>query len=593
MCGIIGFIGFKKANEIILDGLKHLEYRGYDSCGVAINTLSDLIIKKDVGKVDEVSSKFNFLFPEAEIAIGHVRWATHGNVTQVNAHPHLDCNSEIAVVHNGIIENYLELKKMLIKKGHRFVGETDTEVIPHLIEEEIKNGKSFEEAVFSLFNYLKGTFAIAVTRSKEEKIIGVKKGSPLVLGISDYGYFIASDIPAFLKYTKNVVYINDQEVIVATKNNFKIYKVEKNGKVTEVKKKIYKIDWDAEKVEKGDFDHFMIKEILEQVDTIKLASIQDESKIRKFVNAIKNSKKIFLVAAGSSYHASLCGSYLFSKIAKVTSLPILASEFLHYQDLIDKDTLIIAVSQSGETYDVLEAVRIAKKKGAKIFSIVNVNGSTLCWESDEYLLMNAGPEIGVAATKTYTAEIIIFILLSYALAGKLEEAKKKIEYLRNIIYNLTAENRRNEIKKIAEFLKDKHSIFVIGRGILYPTAMEGALKIKEISYLHAEAFAGGELKHGTLSLIEDGVPTIVLVDEENKEKIISNAKEVKARNGIVIGISPFNHESFDFHIKVPECNYENSIAYIIPLQILAYYLAVLRGNDPDKPRNLSKSITVQ
>ncbi|MEM5811423.1 MAG: glutamine--fructose-6-phosphate transaminase (isomerizing) [Candidatus Aenigmatarchaeota archaeon] len=594
MCGIIGFIGKIEANSMILDGLKHLEYRGYDSCGVSFITLNDLIIKKDVGKIDEVNSTLDFLNPPSNIIIAHTRWGTHGGITQYNAHPHTDCKNEITIVHNGIIENFLSLKEELIKKGHIFKSETDTEVVPHLIEEELKNGKNFEEACISLFKKIKGTAALVIGKKGEEKIIGIKIGSPLVVGISDLGNFLASDIPAFLKYTNRVAYIRDYEMVVATKENVKFFKVYKNGTMKRVKKKIYVIDWDAKKAEKGDFEHYMIKEILEQANTIKLASIQNYEKINFFVREIKkHNNKVFFVGAGSSFHASLVGKYLFSKIAKINSFPILASEFFHYENLIDENSLIIAISQSGETYDVLEAVRAAKKRGAKILSIVNVNGSSLTWESEEYLLMNAGPEIGVAATKTYTAEIVILSLLAYAIANKIEEGKRKINYLENIIYNLTAETTRKKIEKIANVLKNKKSIFVIGRGLLYPTAMEGALKIKEISYIHAEAFAGGELKHGTLSLIENGVPAIVLVDEETKDDIISNAHEIKARGGLIIGISPFNNEAFDYFIKVPECNYENPISHIIPMQLLAYYLSVLKGLNPDKPRNLAKSITVK
>lgn len=594
MCGIIGFIGKIEANSMILDGLKHLEYRGYDSCGVSFITLNDLVIKKDIGKIDDVNSALDFLNPPSNIIIAHTRWGTHGGITPYNAHPHTDCKNEIAVVHNGIIENFLSLKEELIKKGHVFKSETDTEIIPHLIEEELKNGKNFEEACTTLFKKIKGTAALVIGKKGEEKIIGIKMGSPLVVGISNFGNFLASDIPAFLKYTNRVAYIRDYEMVVASKENVKFFKVYKNGVVKRVKKKIYVIDWDAEKTEKGNFEHYMIKEILEQANTIKLASMQNKEKIDFFIKEIKkHNNKIFFVAAGSSFHASLVGKYLFSKIAKINSFPILASEFIHYENLMDENSLVIAISQSGETYDVLEAVRAAKKRGAKILSIVNVNGSSLTWESEDYLLMNAGPEIGVAATKTYTAEIVILSLLAYAIANKIEEGKKKINYLENIIYNLTAETTRKKIEKIANVLKNKKSIFVIGRGLLYPTAMEGALKIKEISYIHAEAFAGGELKHGTLSLIEKGVPAIVLVDEETKDDIISNAHEIKARGGLVIGISPFNNEAFDYFIKVPECNYENPISHIIPMQLLAYYLSVLKGLNPDKPRNLAKSITVK
>ena len=593
MCGIIGFIGNKNASEIIYNGLKHLEYRGYDSVGVAYIKSKDVVIKKDVGKLNEVNSKLNFLDVKSNIGLGHCRWATTGAVTKENAHPHTDCNNIIVVVHNGIIENYLELKNDLIKKGHNFRSDTDTEVFSHLIEQKMKEGKSFEEACSIASRIIQGTAALVIANTEEEKLIGIKIGSPLVLGVSDFGYFLASDIPAFLNYTKKVIFLKDFEMVVLDKSGYRIYTIDESAKMHETEKKVYTIDWDAEQAEKGSFDHFMIKEILEQVDAISNASIQDVKKLEKFSEKILKSDKIFFVASGTSYHASLVGSYLMNKICGISTIPIIASEFSHYINSINDKTLIIAISQSGETYDVLEAVRLAKNKGAKIFSIVNVNGSTLTWESDDYLLMNCGPEIGVAATKTYSAEIVLLELIACFVAKKFEEGKMKINYLRNIIYNLTSESSRNAIKDIAKFLRDKSNLFLIGRGLLYPTAMEGALKIKEISYIHAEAFAGGELKHGTLSLIEDGVPVIALIDEATKDSTLSNAREVKARKGIVIGVSPFHDEAFDFWIKVPECNNLNPIAFIIPLQLLAYYLAVLRGFDPDKPRNLSKSITVK
>jgi glucosamine--fructose-6-phosphate aminotransferase (isomerizing) len=590
MCGIIGYIGEKEANPIILNGLKHLEYRGYDSCGIALIGTNSLMIKKDVGKVEEVHSRLNFLEPPAKLIIAHTRWATHGKVSRENAHPHLSCDSSIAVVHNGIIENYQELKKLLKKKGHKFKSETDTEVISHLVEEEMKKGKELVEAAKSAIRKLKGSYALLLVHKNEKKILAARKGSPLVLGVADHGYFAASDIPAFLDYTKRVVYLHDYDFVVLTSKGFEVFNLLENKAV---KRKIDTIEWSAEKAKKGEFEHFMLKEISEQVETIQRAALQDEKIVRKVVEEMKKAFGIFFTGCGSSYHACLAGSYLFSKIAKKHVNVVLASEFPNYEHFLTKKTLVVAVSQSGETYDVLEAVRAARRRGSKVISIVNVMGSSLTRESDAFLLMNAGPEICVLSTKTYTSQVALLDLLAHALAGKYEDGRKKLKYLWNVTYNLTSATTREMIKRLAEDLKNKEHIFCIGRGLQYATALEAALKIKEVSYIHAEAFAGGELKHGTIALIEKGTPCIVFVSEENEKEIISNAEEIKARGGYLIGISSKNNKVFDFWIKVPECGTENPIVQIIPIQILAYQLAVARGCDPDHPRSLAKVICVK
>jgi glucosamine--fructose-6-phosphate aminotransferase (isomerizing) len=590
MCGIIGYIGEKKANPIILNGLRHLEYRGYDSCGIALWDGNSLTIKKDVGKVDEVHSRLNFLEPLVNLIIAHTRWATHGRVTQENAHPHISCDSSVAVVHNGIIENYQELKNWLKRKGHKFKSETDTEVVSHLVEEEMKKGNDFVEAARVAVKKLKGSYALLLVHKNEEKIVAARKGSPLVLGIAEHGYFAASDIPAFLDYTKRVVYLHDYDFVVLTPKRFEVFNLLENK---HVKRKIDTIEWSAGKAKKGEFEHFMLKEISEQVETIQKAALQDENAVRKVVEEMRRAFGIFFIGCGSSYHACLAGSYLFSKIAGEHVNVVLASEFPNYEHFLTKKTLVVAVSQSGETYDVLEAVRAARRRGSKVISIVNVMGSSLTRESDAFLLMNAGPEICVLSTKTYTSQLALLDMLAHALAGKYEEGRKKLKYLWNVIYNLTSATTREMIKKLAENLKNEQHIFCIGRGLQYATALEAALKIKEVSYIHAEAFAGGELKHGTIALIEKGTPCIVFVSEENEKEIISNAEEIKARGGYLIGISSKNNKAFDFWIKVPECGTENSIVQIIPVQILAYQLAVARGCNPDYPKNLAKVVTVK
>ena len=589
MCGIIGYIGDSKASPILLNGLRKLEYRGYDSAGMATVNEGKIEIRKDAGRIDKIDSDLNFGEMGGTIGIGHTRWATHGGVTQANAHPHVSNNRKIAVIHNGIVENFQELRKFLKDKGFNFYSETDTEVIPNLIEFEMRGGKNFEEAVISILKKLEGYYAVLALNEDERKLIGARRGSPLVAGIDGKNFFIASDIPAFLEHTKKVIYLYDSDVIILD-DKFRIFNLLENKFVD---RSIDSIEWNLDQAMKGDFDHFMLKEISEQVDTVKKAMSHSNEVIDKIVGEIKKSKGVFFVACGTAYHACLAASYVFSKVANMHINVVLASEFRNYEHFLKKDTLVIAVSQSGETIDTIDAVKVAREKGSKVISIVNVMGSSLTRYSDDFLLTNAGPEICVLATKSYTAQVALLTLLAYAIVGKLDETKSKLNYIWNIIYNLTSKTTRDAIKELAEKLKYEEDIFLIGRGLQYSTALEAALKIKEVSYIHAEAFAGGELKHGTIALIEEGTPCIVFVSEENEKEIISNAIEVKSRGGFIVGVAPKKNEVFDFWIKVPEANNFNPIVQIIPIQILAYQLAVLRGCDPDKPRNLAKSVTVK
>ncbi len=586
MCGIIGYIGKKDAIPLVLNGLKNLEYRGYDSAGIGAIVNGELIVKKDVGKIDEVFSKINISSIGSNITIGHTRWATHGKVTKENAHPHTDCKNEIAIVHNGIIENYQELKKELISKGHVLKSETDSEIIAHLIEEEMKQ-RNFEDAFKKAIEKLKGSYAIVAINKNEKEMMGARKESPLVVGVSEDGYFIASDVPSFLDETKRVIYLYDGDVVVIN-NEIKIF-----NKGVEVKREIDSIEWDAEQAKKGVFKHFMLKEISEQAEVVKKAIMQDEKIIKEIVNAIKNAKGVYFVGCGTAYHACLEGSYIFSKVAKTHVNVCYAHEFPNYVHFLTPESLVIAISQSGETADTLAAIRAAKEKGAKVMSIVNVAGSTLVRESDKVLLQHAGPEICVLSTKSYTSQLTILVMLAYALVDKLDEAKSKLKELIRYIYYLTSKNTQEYIKKLAEKLKDARDIYLIGRDLQYPTALEAALKIKEVSYIHAEGFAGGELKHGNIALIEKGTPCIIFTSKENEEGIIANASELKARGAYVIGVGPRNSEVFDFFIKVRGAEEANSIVQIIPIQILAYQLAILRGLDPDRPRNLAKSVTVK
>ena len=600
MCGIIAYSGNEKASPILFEGLKRLEYRGYDSAGIlTINSKSEFELKKDIGKVLEINQKVNFLDLDGTTGIAHTRWATHGGVTQANAHPHISNNKKIAVIHNGIVENYKELKTKLISEGFNFYSETDTEVVPNLIEYWMQiRGQDFLHAVLNTFQSLEGNFALVIIDKDSKMIIGAKNGSPLVLGVGKdkEEFFLASDIPAFLDRTKDVVYLYDGDTVILypptpkSKRHYEILDYH-TGKLVE--RPIQSVSWDIEYAAKGEFDHFMLKEISEQVETIQRASSQDRDVIEDITQRIRKAKGVFLIGCGSSYHACLSASYLFSKLASFHINTVLASEFSAYEDFLKDDTLVIAVTQSGETIDVLDAIKTAKQKGCQIVSIVNVMGSSATQFADASLFLNVGPEVSVLSTKTYTSQLTVLTLLAYSLAGKYDEGERESQYLWNVVYNLTAASMRNRIKELANKLSTNNHIFVLGRGPLFATALEAALKIKEVSYIHAEAFAGGELKHGPISLIGKGTPCIVFVSKDTENNILSNAMEVKSRGGYLIGVGPTPIDIFDFFIKVPESDELNPICQIIPIQILAYQLAVILGHDPDRPRNLAKSVTVR
>jgi glucosamine--fructose-6-phosphate aminotransferase (isomerizing) len=588
MCGIVGYIGNKKATQILLESTKKLEYRGYDSVGMS--TIDKGInILKGAGRIDDVNKKLDFCSLSGNIGISHTRWATHGAVTDFNAHPQTDCENKIAVVHNGIIENYSELREELIEKGHRFKSDTDTEVISHLIEDFVNDGNSLREAVLEASKKLQGLFAFLVIKDGDEKIIACKNKCPLVLGLSQQGHFAASDVVSFLNYTNKAIFLDDREIAEITKDDFRVFDIDGNI----INKEINYVDWNSEEAKKSGYRHFMIKEINEQVETIERVVNRARESIEKIAKMINDAYGIFFVACGTSYHACLSAGYIFSSITKKHVNVFLASEFPNFSHFLTKNTLMFAVSQSGETADVLEAVRVAKEKGVKVISLVNVMGSSLMRMSDFSLLMNAGPEICVLATKSFTSQLALIYLLAYACACRYEEGKKKLkEVAKKVKEVLTPKNIR-KIKKLAKKLKDKNDIYLIGRGLSYSTTLEGALKLKEVSYIHAEGLAGGELKHGTLALIEKGTPCIAIVPQNGSERdILNNAIEIKSRGGYIIGISNDDNEIFDYSIIVPEVEM-HPILMIIPLQLLAYYLAVERGCDPDKPRNLAKSVTVK
>lgn len=593
MCGIFAYKGPKtNAAELVIKGLKKLEYRGYDSWGVASKCDSEISIYKEVGKI----SDFDFDNPpegidlgrECNLAMGHSRWATHGGVTVANAHPHYSADKSIAIVHNGIIENYVELRNELKEKGYEFRSETDTEVIAQLIQEYKKDG--IVEAVKKAIDRLKGRYAILVVSADDEKLIAARRGSPLIVGKGDNEFFVASDIPAFLDHTRNVMYLDDDQMVVIN-DEVEFFDIKTGDKID---KRIVEIDWDAESAEKGDFPHFMIKEISEQKDTIARAINQDDEKILKIADEIKGAYGTYIIGCGTAGKVALAGSYLFSSIANRHVNTTFGSEFPSMQNFITDRSLVIAISQSGETADTMEALEIAKKKGAKVLSIINVEGSSMDRISDYSIHIKAGPEKAVASTKATTAQMAILTLLAYACAGKLDEGKILLVNAASQINDMLNPRYEEHILKLAKQIKDHESMYVIGKGMNYPMALESAIKLQEVSYIHAEGFAGGELKHGPIALIHDDVPCIALVaNDETKHEIISNAIEVGSRGGYIIGVSPENHEVFDYWIKVPDGGNASPIINIIPVQILAYQLALLRENNPDMPRNLAKSVTVK
>ena len=602
MCGIIGYIGERPACEVIVRGLKRLEYRGYDSAGIVTEENGELFIRKGAGRIDELTGKLGFLEMPGKRGIGHTRWATHGVPNDINAHPQRDCTGKIALVHNGIIENFAEIKEELLSKGHRFESDTDTEVIAHLIEEELKSSESFEEAMRRALLRLKGSFALGIIYTGEpDRLYFVRNESPLVLGIGDGENFAASDVPAFLEYTNRAIFLDDREYAVVTKDSYVVKNLD-TGETVE--KPIHEIEWTLEMAEKAGFPHFMLKEIYEQPRAIRDAIHGNADVIRTVAEEIAKYEKIFIVAMGTSYHAGLVGKYLLQRLAKRVLVVEDASEFRYeFDDLVDEDSLVIAITQSGETADTLAAMKLAKRKGAKVLAIVNVVGSMATRIADLTLYTHAGPEIGVAATKTYTTQLTVLTMLAIELARVLGTADESylnaLEEGLNAIPELVESVLKHDesLRELAESLVDRRDFFYIGRGISVPTALEGALKLKEISYIHAEGLSAGELKHGPLALLEDGVPVVAIAPSGRTfDKMVGNMEESRARGAFVISLGDRGElkRLSDVLIEMPETDeLLTPILYAVPLQLIAYHLAVLRGNDPDKPRNLAKSVTVE
>lgn len=610
MCGIVGYIGFEDASQFMLDGLSKLEYRGYDSAGIAVIGPNNVIkVQKKVGRLANLEGIVKNDPNPGHIGIGHTRWATHGRPSDMNAHPHTDAKGLFAVVHNGIVENYLPIKEELIKKGYEFKSETDTEVVAHLLA-DLYDG-DFEGTVRRVLQRIEGSYSLVILCADDpSRIICTKKDNPLVIGLGKGENFIASDIPAIINHTRDTFIMNDGEVAVVTKDSVRVSDLAGNL----INKKVYHVTWNAEAAEKGGFEHFMLKEIYEQPKAIRDTLTGRISKDNKDVifeelgwepADVASVNRILITACGTAYHAGLVAKYYIEQLARIPVEVDIASEYRYRDPLTDKNTLAIVISQSGETSDTLAALKEAKRRGARSLAVTNVVGSSIAREADQVIYTWAGPEIAVASTKAYTTQLVALLLLAVyigklngkldaALAEKILTDLHELPTLCNEIFETV-----DDIKAFAKNYGFREDAFFLGRSIDYAVAMEGSLKLKEISYIHAEAYAGGELKHGSLALIEEGVPVIALATQEDvREKMMSNIKEVKARDAVVIGLGLAGDTEIskyvDHTIFVPRSDkFTAPILAVVPLQLLAYYAAITRGTDVDKPRNLAKSVTVE
>lgn len=609
MCGIVGYIGDKNAAEIIIDGLKRLEYRGYDSAGIAVIDGDSICLARGTGKIAQLESSLKTNAIKGNCGIGHTRWATHGKPSEENAHPHTSCKGDLVLVHNGIIENYIDLKVNLLKVGHNFKSETDTEVIIHTVEKHYSG--NLLDAVFKTIEELEGAYALGIiSKSDAGRIVAVRKDAPLIIGLGSGENFIASDIPAILPYTKNVIYLEDGDVADVTRTGVTIYS---DGK--RVERPVHTVNWDPIQAEKGGYKHFMLKEIFEQPQSIRdtfrgrlnpeelRITLDEELKIS--TDLIKSIKKIYIVACGTSYHAGLIGKFLFEKFAKIPSEVDIASEFRYRSPILDPGTMVVVISQSGETADTLASLRLAKSMNAYTLAVCNVVGSTASREADSTLYTHCGPEIGVASTKAFTGQLTALYLLSLDWAVKKNTLQK--DFLKRLALALwdapmkVTEVLKNseQIRALAKKFSHSKNFLYLGRNLNYPIALEGALKLKEISYIHAEGYPAGEMKHGPIALIDEEMPVFVIATKSAVyEKVLSNIEEVRARSGTVIAVVTRGDKTIsqksEYQIYVPECDeFISPVVNIIPLQLFAYYCSVLRGNDVDQPRNLAKSVTVE
>lgn len=608
MCGIVGYLGRNKASEILVEGLSKLEYRGYDSAGIAVLDEGKIDVNKCKGRLANLESKISNKTVKGSLGIGHTRWATHGEPSDVNSHPHTNEAGTIAVVHNGIIENYIELREWLISEGYNFKSQTDTEVIPHLVD-YYYNGDLLD-AFIKATKKLSGSYAIGIIcKDEPNKLIAVRKDSPLIVGVGEEESFIASDIPAILNHTRDIYLLEDNEFVIIDNNGIKILNSDKE----EIKKEIFHVTWDANSAEKGGYDHFMLKEIHEQPKAVKdtLAGRitlgekvkLDDVKISK--EELESINRVYIVACGTAYNAGVVGKSILEKTIKLPVETDIASEFRYREPIIDKNTLMIVLSQSGETADTLAAIRLAKENNARVLAITNVVGSSIAREADDVLYTWAGPEIAVASTKAYVTQIItLYIVALYIAEIKATMTEEEINEIKEGLLGLsdkisTIFKYEDEIKAIAESNKDKEDMYYLGRGLDYAVAMEGSLKTKEISYIHSEAYAAGELKHGTIALIEEGTPVIALATQENLfEKTVSNVREVSTRGAKVLGIAMEGHDTIekvvDNVIYIPRVSpILAPVLSVVPLQLFSYHIAKARGCDIDKPRNLAKAVTVE
>lgn len=601
MCGIIGYTGKNSALTPVIDGLRRLEYRGYDSAGIAIPTEigKPLYIEKRAGKLKNLEDALAKT-PNSTSGIGHTRWATHGGPTDTNAHPHLDNEGKLALIHNGIIENYVELRAELEKRGHKFKSETDTESVVHLLSDARKeNNGDLAAAMRQVCKQLKGSFTLlAIHSDNPSHIVGARRNSPLVVGVGKGENFLASDVAAFIAHTKIALELGQDQVVEITPNSVVVTDID--GQV--VKAKEYEISWDASAAERGGFAHFMLKEIYEQpkaiADTLigRLSDLDLKIKFKKF-------EKIVIIACGTAFNAGLVGKYAIEKWGQIPVDVELASEYRYREPSLNKKTLVIPISQSGETMDTLMALRYAKSKGATILSVCNTNGSTIGRESDAVLYTHAGPEIAVASTKAFATQLIAMYLIGLEIARQLDGLnKKEISKITDQLTQLPAKVEQvletvEPLRELTRKFKDAESVLFLGRHVGYPTALEGALKLKELAYMHAEGFAGGELKHGPIALIDKGTPVVAIMPSEGSilaEKMASNIQEVKARGAVVIAISEFEFVGADHLIRIPQVDQLLlPVLSVVPLQVIAYEMAVARGNDVDQPRNLAKSVTVE
>ena len=595
MCGIVGCVlKEKKAAPILLDSISKLEYRGYDSVGIATAVDRKINLKKDAGKIKEVDKKLDLKDMEGSFGIAHVRWATHGDPNKTNSHPHLNMDRTIAVVHNGIIENSAEIKEELISEGYKFKSETDTEVIPHLLDKYMKTGLDLENALRKVLDVIHGSYAIAaICVDEPDRVVATRKDSPLIVGIGHDEYFVASDYPAILKYARDIIFPEQGEIVVLNPDGVTV----KDEYDNVINKEVTTINWSPEMAEKGGYDHFMIKEINEQDTAIQNTLTQREN-VQQIVDELKGDiNRVVFVACGTSYHASLIGKYLIEPLAGIPTEVLLASEFKYSARTLDEKTLVIFISQSGETADTLKALDIANET-SKTLAIVNVVGSSMTRRAQYVIQTQAGPEIGVAATKTYVSQLTAIYLFAGLLAGD-EELLSKLEKVPDYINEILKDC--DVIKQLSVKYRYAKDFFYLGRGYAYPTALEGALKLKEITYIHGEGYAAGELKHGPLALIDKGIPVVVLLPPgDNLEKTMSNLEEVRARGADVLAIGArkdkeqFTHAKDIFLINDEVDEIIAPLVYIVPLQLLSYYVAISKeGVDPDKPKNLAKCVTVE